>query len=88
VAMLLLVKGIMIPSGGETGIFRIRSGNFQGFQYGDPQSCPKSLDVEIFSSDGGLAFLFVQRKDGPVPLITQAEINRVIQTIRMVRDQP
>ncbi|MGB9462671.1 MAG: hypothetical protein WCA94_17450, partial [Candidatus Acidiferrum sp.] len=33
-AMLLVIKGIMIPSGGETGIFRVRAGGFQGFQYG------------------------------------------------------
>jgi len=86
-AMLLVIKGIMIPSGGETGIFRIRTGDFQGFQYGDPLRRPKSLEVKIFSNDGGLAFLFVQQEKGPVPPITQAEVNRTIQSIRKVSDQ-
>jgi len=86
-AMLLVVKGIMIPRGGETGIFRIRAGNFQGFQFGDPLSRPKSLDLEIFSDDRGLVFLFVQREKGPVPPITQAEVNRIIGTIRKAADQ-
>lgn len=81
-AMLLLVKGIMIPSGGETGIFRIRTGDFQGFQYGDPRSRPRSIDVEVFADDGGLAFLFAQSEKGPVPAITQAEINEVLQSVR------
>ncbi len=85
--MLVVIKGIMMPRGGESGIFRIRTGNFQGFQYGDPRSRPKSLDVEIFAADGGLAFLFAQRDNGPTPAITQAEINRVIQTVRRVPDQ-
>jgi hypothetical protein len=80
--MLLAIKGIMIPSGGETGIFRVRTGKFQGFQYGDPKSRPKTIDIEVFADDGGLAFLFAQREQGPVPAITQGEINRVLQSVR------
>ncbi len=85
--MLLVVKGIMIPQGGESGIYRIRTGNFQGFQYGNPQSRPKSVDIEIFGDDGGLAFLFVQKERGEVPAISQAEINRVIQSLQKSPDQ-
>lgn len=82
--MLLVLKGIMISRGGETGIFKVQTHDFRGFQYGDPQRRPKSIDVEIFADDGGLAFLFAQRETGPVPAITQAEINRVIQSARKV----
>jgi len=80
--MLLAIKGIMIPSGGETGIFRVRTGKFQGFQYGDPKSRPRTIDIEVFADDGGLAFLFAQREKGPVSAITQGEINRVLQSVR------
>ncbi len=80
--MLLVIKGIMIPNGGETGIFRVRAGGFQGFQYGNPGSRPRSIDVEIFADDGGLAFLFAQNEKGSVPAITQAEINMVLQSVR------
>jgi hypothetical protein len=76
-AMLLVMKGIMVPRGGESGIFRIRTNDLQGFQYGDPQQRPKTVDVEIFADDGGFAFLFSQQEKGPVPAITQSEINRV-----------
>jgi hypothetical protein len=86
-AMLLLTKAIMMPPGGETGIFRVRTGDFRGFQYGDPRRRPKSIDVEIFSDSGGLAFLFGQREKGSVPAITQAEINRVIQSVRKAPEQ-
>jgi hypothetical protein len=81
-SMLIFFKGIMTPRGGESGIFRMRTDKFQGFQYGDPQVRPKALDVEIFADDGGLEFVFEQRGEGPAPTITQAEINRVIQTVR------
>lgn len=85
--MLLVMKGVMVPKGGETGIFRVRTGDFRGFQYGDPRRRPKSIDVEIFSDSGGLAFLFGQREKGSVPAITQAEINRVIQSARKAPEQ-
>jgi hypothetical protein len=83
-AMLLVFKGIMVPRGGESGIFRVRTKDFQGFQYGDPQQRPKSVDVEIFADDGGLAFIFTQQEKGAVPAITQAEINGTIQSLRKV----
>ncbi len=83
-SMLILFKGIMTPRGGESGIFRVRTDKFQGFQYGDPQTRPKSLNVEIFADDGGLGFVFAQRGEGLFPAITQAEINRVIQTVRKI----
>jgi hypothetical protein len=81
-AMLLVIKGIIIPRGGESGIFRVRTGKFQGFQYGNPQNRPKSMEVRLFADDGGIAFHFAQKEKGPLPPITQAEINRVVQTVR------
>jgi hypothetical protein len=83
-SMLILFKGIMMPRDGESGIFRVRTDKFRGFQYGDPQMRPKSLNVEIFADDGGLYFVFAQRSEGPAPAITQAEINRVIQSARKI----
>jgi len=83
-SMLILFKGIMMPRDGESGIFRVRTDKFRGFQYGDPQAHPKSLNVEIFADDGGLYFVFAQKSEGHAPAITQAEINRVIQTVRKI----
>lgn len=80
--MLLVMKGITIPREGESGIFRIQTGNFRGFQFGDPKQHPKSVEVEIFADDGGFGFVFVQQEKGPAPAITQAEINRVIESLR------
>lgn len=81
-ATLLLIKGIMMPREAEAGIYRIRTGDFQGFQFGDPRSRPKTLDLEICNEDGGLGFVFIQRDNTSEPSITQPEINRVVQSLR------
>lgn len=86
-AMLLIVKGIMMPFGADSGIYRIRTGAFQGFQFGDPRSRPRSLDLEIYNEDGGLGFIFTQRDNSSEPPITQAQINRVIQSLRKLTNQ-
>lgn len=86
-AMLLVIKGIVMPTGAESGIYQIRAGDFQGFQFGDPRSRPKSIDLEIYNEDGGLGFIFTQRQNTSEPPITQAQINRVIQSLRKATNQ-
>ena len=87
-AMLLVIKGIMIPQGGESGIYWIRTSQFQGYQYGNPRSRPKSLDVELFTEDEGIGFIFSQKEKGATSAISQGDINRVIQTTRKASSQP
>ena len=80
--MLLVFKGIMMPRGGESGVFNVRTSGFAGFQFGDPRSYPKSLSVEMFADDGGFALTFAR---GPsTAAITQPEINRTIQSVRRI----
>jgi len=86
-AMLLVMKGIMIPRGGESDIYRIRTGDFRGFQFGDPRNRLRSLTVEIYDGDGGLGFIFTQSPNDSAPPITQAVINRVIQSLRKSTNQ-
>jgi len=81
--VLLMVKGICVPGDPNSGIFAVQGKEFKGFQYGRPQSPPKQLSVELFPEDGHLALLFGQKKDGPT-VISQADINRVVQTIHKV----
>jgi hypothetical protein len=84
-AMLVVIKGIMLPAEADSGIFQVRTPGYEGFQYGDPQRRPKAIEVKIFANDGGLAFVFTQRDNGTTRAITQAEVNRVIQTVRKVK---
>ncbi len=81
--VLLTVKAICVPGDPNSGIFEVRTKVFKGFQYGRPQSPPKHLSVELFPENGHLDLLFGQKKNGPT-VISQADINRVVQTIHKV----
>jgi hypothetical protein len=78
--LLLTVKAISVPGDPNSGIFAVQGKEFKGFQYGRPQSPPKHLSVELFPEDGHLDLLFGQKENGPT-VISQADINRVVQTI-------
>jgi hypothetical protein len=81
--MLLIVKAVCVPGDPDSGIFDMSGKKFKGFQYGRPQSPPKHVNVELFPEDGHLDLFFEQKKNGSVA-ISQADINRVVQTIHKV----
>jgi len=76
---LLIFKAFIVP--GDSGIFMVQANDFKGFQYGDPSKHPKRITVSLYSVDGGIEFSFA-RKDMQPLAISQAEINRVVQTLR------
>lgn len=82
-ASLLLLKALSAPRGPDSGIFAVTAGEFNGFQFGLPQSSPHGFDVELFSDDGSLDFIFDQNANGPTT-ITQADVNRIYRTLRKV----
>jgi len=81
--ILLLLK----PStamGGETGIFTFDTPTIRGFQMGDPGKRPKYISVRAFDmGDHQLELTFGIQKSA-IGQITQAEVNRVLQTVRPV----
>jgi hypothetical protein len=79
--MLVMVKAICVSGDPNSGIFAVKGGAFRGFQYGRPQPSRKRLNVELLPENGHVDLMFGQRRDGPV-IIAQADINRVVQTIR------
>jgi hypothetical protein len=83
-AMMLLIKGIAIPSGAETGIYFIQANGFKGFQYGDPLMRPRHLAVELLDENGGIEFGLYQNSNGSVPPLTQPEINQLIHSVRRI----
>jgi hypothetical protein len=84
--ILLLLKGISIPKA-DSGIFSIQTPEFQGFQFESPQSRPFKITDYLYSDDGGVNVMFLQKAGGSAPSISQAEINRVIQSIHKVQTQ-
>lgn len=78
---LLLLKSIYVSTNKSgSGIFLIQTGDFRGFQYGNPQGRPREIVDDLFADNGGLHFAF--RDKSCAGGISQAEINRVIQTTR------
>jgi hypothetical protein len=77
---LLLFKAISVPEA-ESGIFLIRTTGFQGFQFGNPQGRPFRIREDLYADDGGIEFMFFQGR-GTSPSVSQAEINRILQSVR------
>jgi hypothetical protein len=81
--MLLLIKAISMPKAGS-GIFSIQTPAFEGFQFENPRTRPLRITEELYSNEGGIDVIFLQKVDGGAPTISQSEINRVIHSIRKV----
>ncbi|HLW71500.1 MAG TPA: hypothetical protein VKS22_12860 [Candidatus Binataceae bacterium] len=79
---LLLMKSTLlgVMPRAESGIFFLQTKYFRGFQYGEPRSRPSEIDDYLFGREDNLHFIFRNRRRE----ISQAEINRVIQSVRMV----
>lgn len=80
---LFLIKAMSMPKA-DSGIFSIETADFKGFQFENPLTRPSKIVDELYSNDGGVDAIFFQRIDGGAPTISQAQINRVIQSIHKV----
>lgn len=81
---MLIVKSIATPPA-DSGIYKIHTAEFDGFQYEDPARQPKQVLVGLFAAEQSLEFAFVLNHAGATAHISQAEINRVIQTVHKLR---
>jgi len=82
--MVLLIKAIMAPTT-DWATYNVKSKEFRGFQLGDPVRRPRQMSVDLFAADDTkFDFLFGRESPGRAPAITQAEINRIIQSVHRV----
>ncbi len=82
---LLIIKAISMPKA-DSGIFSIRAPGFEGFQFESPKGRPFKVIDDLYSGDGGIEMMFFQKVGGSAPDISQAEINRVIQSIHRIKN--
>lgn len=75
----MIVKAL-IPPTTDWAIYNIRSKDAKGFQLGSPTRRPKKMCLELFTGNVEFEITLFQSETGPIPAITQAEINRIIQT--------
>jgi hypothetical protein len=86
-ALLLFFKSAEVGvHNAKSGIFMIDTSGFRGFQYGNPAKQPGTDDV-LYSERGGIEFHFGSRSPNKAP-IPQADINRVIQTVKFLDRRP
>ena len=84
--MLLKIKYTALSQwAADSGIFNVRNAQYRGFQQGSPNARPTGILVSLYSEDGGIEFVFAQQNYANPAGVSQAEINRVIQSVRKVK---
>jgi hypothetical protein len=78
--ILLMLKAVMLPSA-DADLYSIRTPNFVGYQFGDPNRHPAKIGVELYSSDGMLEFYLFQKVSDVESSISQADLNRIVETV-------
>jgi hypothetical protein len=82
--MLLLLKATAAPE--QSAIYSIQNTDFKGFQWGDPSAGPRYIVADLFADDAGLEIIFFGPGKGQPLGISQADINRVLQTVHKTAD--
>lgn len=80
--MVLLIKSIMPAKAAETGIFYVQNLDYKGFQQGNPEIRQDRLVLDLYSDESHFELMFLQKDYHNATGVTQAEINRVIQSVR------
>jgi hypothetical protein len=80
--LLLLVKSLALPKSAETGIFTLQNQSYKGFQQGNPRVRQNGIVVDLYSGVGWVEIVFLQDDYHHFSGVTQAEINRIVQSLR------
>ena len=82
ISTLLGMKGSIVYDG-RTGVFRIATQNWNGFQFDDPAQNPQHVRLELYGPQNRyLQVILAVKKDSGVR-ITQQDINRVLSTLKL-----
>jgi len=81
----LIIKAIMPPTT-DWAIYNIQTTGMRGFQLGDPIRRPKKMSLELYGDDLEIEINISQAEKGPIPRITQPDLNRIIQSVHTIKD--
>jgi hypothetical protein len=79
----LIIKAITPPTT-DWAIYTVQSKYFKGFQLGDPLRRPRKMSVELYGDNIEIEINIDQSQSGPTPAITQAEMNRIVQSAHTI----
>ncbi len=83
IAISVSLKPAISPNG--RFIYQVQTPVFAGFQFGDPVAGDARIRTELYSAQQHISLVF--RNEKPAPLITQPEINRILQSMRPIGEQ-
>jgi hypothetical protein len=78
----LILKSLAPLKCAESGIFKVQNETFKGFQQGNAQIREDGVAVSLYSDDGSVEIIFAEKNYLHGALVTQPEINRIIQSLR------
>ena len=81
---LLLMKSTAMSTSANTGIFNVQNERFKGFQEGDPRVRQDGIILQLFSDEGSIEFIFLQKDYRSSTGVTQPEINRIVRSVQRV----
>jgi hypothetical protein len=79
---LLVIKSIVPVKAAESGIFNVQNQSYRGFQQGNPQVRQDGIVVDLYSDEGTVEMIFLQKNYKSSTGVTQPEINRIVQSLR------
>jgi len=79
--MMLITKSMMLVKAADSGIFKLHSYSYTGFQQGDPHASRDTVVVDLYSGDRHVEMLFLQKDYHNAAGVTQPEINTVVQSL-------
>jgi hypothetical protein len=79
---LLTIKSISLSKAAESGIFNLQNQSYRGFQQGNPEVRPDGIAVNLYSDEGSVEMIFLQKDYKNSVGVTQPEINRIVQSLR------
>ena len=85
--ILLELKGITLTTLRASDIFVVSTPEFIGFQYGQPGSSARAIQLHLMNNIRRINIVLGEHETSP-PIVTQADINLIIQTLRLEPDAP
>jgi hypothetical protein len=83
-ATLLILKSLAPLKCAETGIFKVQSETFKGFQQGNAETRGGGVAVNLYSDEGSVELIFAENNYPNPAGVTQPEINRIVQSLHKI----
>lgn len=78
----LTIKSVALSNSAASGVFNLQNESYKGFQQGNPQVRQDGIVVNLYSDEGSVEMILLQKDYKTSTGVTQPEINRIVQSLR------